>query len=449
MVDTDRKRETDLGGKLTAPAGTPSTPVQATPDPIAEAQILEETITRAGPKPPAPPTRPVSPMPKVEVPTPPVTSPKPIAPSAPLNPMPPKPAALDTDIAKILEGVKLPERRNSEKPAGAEAISLQPVQEETPSPPAATPMERIMTTPRSAEEKQRDSVSAVHTLKNDLQNVVRDQKVSVVRAVSLEEDRRARATKEPEEAPAAQRRSKRTFAIIFTVVLLSLLGVGAVFAVYAIMGKRAIAPPPEMDASILFAEQSVVLPLSHSSPGDVKRALAEGRMSSAGTLGSIARIIPTLTITNPDNTEEEVPASFAQFMRGIGATPPDELIRALGNDFFFGIHTVDENAPLMIVPVTSYDHAFAGMLAWENTLNADLTPIFTSVPNLITSQSGIPSKRTFQDLVMRNYDVRALKDDGGEIQLYYSFPSQRMLVIAESPYSFTEILSRLQAGQKI
>ncbi|PIR84195.1 hypothetical protein COU18_00370 [Candidatus Kaiserbacteria bacterium CG10_big_fil_rev_8_21_14_0_10_51_14] len=344
--------------------------------------------------------------------------------------------------------MKLPERRAPEKTAGGETPSPIPLQAVKP-PPVETPAERLGTmAPRSAEEKERDIVSPIHTLKNDLQNVVRDQKVSVVRAVSLEENRRARATKES-EAPVTQRRSKHTFTIIFTVVLLSLVGAGALFSVYTITSERAGTPPPQIDTSILFAEQSVLLPLSNYSPGDLKRALADARASSAGTLGSITRILPVVTITSPDSATQEAPASFSEFMRAIGAHPPDELLRALGNDFFFGIHTVDENAPLIIVPVTSYDHAFAGLLAWEDALSADLAPAFTAVPNLITDPNGIPSKRVYQDLVMRNYDVRALKDDSGEIQLYYSFPSQRMLVIAESPYSFTEILSRLQASQKL
>ena len=58
-------------------------------------------------------------------------------------------------------------------------------------------------------------------------------------------------------------------------------------------------------------------------------------------------------------------------------------------------------------------------------------------------------KGRYEDLVMRNYDVRALKDDAGEIQLYYSFPTQNILIIAESPYSFPEILSRLQASRQL
>ena len=50
---------------------------------------------------------------------------------------------------------------------------------------------------------------------------------------------------------------------------------------------------------------------------------------------------------------------------------------------------------------------------------------------------------------MRNYDVRELTDDSGNIVLYYSFPTPNILVIAESPYSFTEILSRLQAEREL
>ena len=89
------------------------------------------------------------------------------------------------------------------------------------------------------------------------------------------------------------------------------------------------------------------------------------------------------------------------------------------------------------------------MLQWEERLNADLSPGFTALSVLTTDGDGLPVKRSYQDLVMRNYDVRALKDDSGTIQLFYSFPTQNILIIAESPYSFTEIISRLQAGRNL
>jgi hypothetical protein len=71
------------------------------------------------------------------------------------------------------------------------------------------------------------------------------------------------------------------------------------------------------------------------------------------------------------------------------------------------------------------------------------------VPSTILDQNGVPSARVFQDDVMRNYDVRELKDDSGTVVLYYSFPSKKLLIIAESPYSFPELLSRLQSVSRL
>ena len=89
------------------------------------------------------------------------------------------------------------------------------------------------------------------------------------------------------------------------------------------------------------------------------------------------------------------------------------------------------------------------MLEWEDMINADLIPAFTSVPDTEAGADGLIKKRQFEDVVMRNYDVRALKDDAGTIQLYYSFPTRNILIIAESPYSFAEVLSRLRAERKL
>jgi len=82
-------------------------------------------------------------------------------------------------------------------------------------------------------------------------------------------------------------------------------------------------------------------------------------------------------------------------------------------------------------------------------MNADLSPTFTPVPSTILDVNGIPYERVFKDSVMRNYDVRELRDDANVIQLYYSFPSPNLLIIAESPYSFPEILSRLQSVRRL
>jgi hypothetical protein len=181
----------------------------------------------------------------------------------------------------------------------------------------------------------------------------------------------------------------------------------------------------------------------------LKSELAAAGTKPLGSLGSITRLVPTIMSTSTSGTAQEEPATITQFFTALGITPPQELTDAIGPDFFFGYHVVDTNAPLFVIPVTSYDHAFAGMLAWEPTMDSDLSPIFTSVSMTETATSGVPIARTFSDAVMRNYDVRELTDDSGTVVLYYSFPTPNILVIAESPYSFTEILSRLQAAREL
>lgn len=357
----------------------------------------------------------------------------------------PKDENLPRDIAKILQDVKLPEREQFRGSA-----DLPPPSVTTPRVAETLGKEKAPLPPPARSVANETTVTPLHTLKDDLQHVVREQKISVVRAAALEEDRRtARGTSAAKtDVHAMQRR--RIFGIITTIVILVVLGGGALLGVSMIRSERAGSGAPALPSdSLLFSEQTVPFPIGSRESADIKRMLADARVSAALTLGAITRVAPTI-----DDIDSGTGAAFTrlattkEFLDSIDAHAPDELIRALGKEFFFGFHTVDENAPVLIVPVTSYEHAFAGMLQWEDSMNADLTPIFTSVPRL-TQENGLLKQRPFDDLVMRNYDVRALKDDGGEIQLYYSFPTRELLIVAESPYSFTEVLSRLRADRQL
>ena len=446
---------------------------------IEEARIVEEAIVR--PAPPEDRNNAPAALP------PPLPSP-PLAPESPHTPAVPQQAAhapqesgktekKDSGIAAILKSIRLPERREApgqaRKPESARVFATalgQPERERPPGVPAermnpplrpelqpakapdaahAPPPESVAGRKESAQESEGIAsaiVAPLRTLKNDLQNIVREKKISLVRAVALESEKRGARSAAVEETPAAQARSQRTLRVLFASLLLVLLGAGALFGIYVIVQERSGIPPRETGSSILFAESTYALPLDNRSPLEVKRLLAQAR-GGGGTLGSITRLVPTVSETNAETIER--PVTLQEFLAAIGASASPDALRALSGEFFFGIHTVDENAPLLVIPVLSYERAFAGLLAWEQTMSADLSPAFTPVPDQIVGAGGLPEKRRFEDVVMRNYDVRALKDDAGEIQLYYSFPTQRLLVIGESVYSFTEILNRLRAERKL
>jgi hypothetical protein len=356
----------------------------------------------------------------------------------------PHSGAINDDIAKILKEVKLPERRNFKGAADPRTA---------PSVPIATtsqPAEKAATLEagESKTPKERSIVTALHTLKDDVQDVVRNRNMSMVRASALEQDKKRTALPKSIPNPAIVQRRRRTFALIFFAILLLALGGAALYGVALVIQERATVPATQYP-SLIFAESVVTLPIDNASSQSLKATIAQARAQSRAPLGSITRIVPTVSSINASGATVTTPATLQQFFTALGLQVPTQLMQGLGSTFFFGIHAVDTNAPVFVIPVTSYDLAFSGMLAWEPAMNQNLAPAFDAVPALVTGSDGLPATRTFTDAVMLNYDIRELKDDSGNVILYYSFPTPNLLIIAESPSSFSEILSRLEAQREL
>lgn len=431
-------------------------------------------------QPPAPPPASVAPSPA------PVASPSSL--QAPLTspyipPIPSKQAfasdsILKDNITKILNEVKIPERRE------AGSATEHPTLGETPlTETAYRATTQLDATPRTldagaielANEQNkialetsarlqsvgRSSVVSLHTMKTDLQDVVREDKISVIRAASMEADKHPERQSEFNKSAKPSRWRPMLLILTATIVLLA-LGGAALFAIYYLKTTKpvgqAVAP-----IGLLFAEQQIALPIDNQSPSSVKQNIVS-IMNGQASAGAIIEIIPIVKGQEAEAREHR--ATLAEFLRALGTRPPEELVRALSDEFFFGVHMADVPSPVFVLPVDSYDHAFAGMLLWEKNMNAELAGPFmrlspykpTHFPTEVatttaTTTTAVPDEllppRTFEDLVMRNYDVRALKDDSGSIVLYYSFPTQNLLIISASPYSFPEVLSRLQAARKL
>jgi len=373
--------------------------------------------------------------------------------------------ALKGDIAKILEEVKLPETRDVRTSGDIPVAQVMPTEPAVSTDLIGTKQaqelrEKIDPTLRSSPDsggdqpapaKDASTVVPLRTLKDDMSAIVQSSKISFIRATSLEEDKKSKVSKVTTmvEEKRSRQRARHIFAMLFAIVMLFGIGAAALFGVYTITRLQQGAQSPGAGSSILFAEHSLSLVIDNQTPDQIKQILGQARTASTGAVGSITRIVPVMSAANADGSKTQRPATLKEFLSALGTHAPDDLVRALSDSYFFGIHTVNKNAPVIVIPVISYSRAFAGMLAWEPAANADLVPVFTAVPAQTRDENGLPVIRTFQDAVMNNYDVRELKDDSGGIVLYYSFPTTQILVIAESPYSFVEILSRLQAGRRL
>lgn len=294
--------------------------------------------------------------------------------------------------------------------------------------------------------------SSMRTLKDDLRELVRTRKMSLVKAVALESEKKLRINESSgaEEIAATRSRRRRVKRFIITMIICVGLGMVALFTVAYVQTQRTTPRATSYGSSFMFSEQTLTFPLGSLTAHELKQQLSHTRTQVNLTLGAIARIVPTIKEEGPAAGEiHERPARAREFFEILAPSAPEDLLRSFENEFFFGVHAIDENSPLFVMPINSYQNAFASMLAWESVINENLSPLFTRVFHQTIDESNAPRLARFEDVIIRNYDVRALKDTRGEIQMLYAFPTRSVLIIAESPHSFVEALARLRAERRI
>lgn len=98
----------------------------------------------------------------------------------------------------------------------------------------------------------------------------------------------------------------------------------------------------------------------------------------------------------------------------------------------FGAYRGSE--PFIVLKVSSFDTALGGILEWEDSMSADLAPLF-GTPVLATFD---PTARTatqtrapfFVDVVHANRDMRVLRDEAGDERIVYSFLDRSTILIS-------------------
>lgn len=373
---------------------------------------------------------------------------------APTPHTPPPPTTVSDEINSILLERLAPILTESPSPApereGVPAVPTTPTQPETPLPPQGnTSMLSVMPTvdgpvaPQAT--KKAFNIPSVHTLKDDLQDVVESEKISAVKAAALEAKKRERRDSTSLTQVSRGPRSHTVLKTILAAFLLIILGVGALLVVSVVKNQRAINEGTTTLSSIMFSEQTLSYPIQGKTGVPLRQELSLARTQIQIPLGAITRIASVLP--QADGTPRVVSAQ--EFLSALGAAIPGDLAQSLSDEYFFGVHSLDQNVPVLVLPLTDYEHAFAGMLGWEKSISDDLRPLFTHVPAETLMSDGTLVSRKFEDVIIQNYDVRVLKDATGTVRLLYSFPTRNFLIIAESPNSFVEVLSRLRAERRL
>lgn len=274
----------------------------------------------------------------------------------------------------------------------------------------------------NALHKEETTAPTFHSMASDATNAAKTEKTSVIKIAIAEQERK---TEHPDKIEDPKKS-------IFALSLGGLLLLGGFIS---------------LGTYLFFRANPAPTPLPTLAPNQIMSVDAEQRINikpdenplttvvNAGkeiTSGKIVKI----TLTDADQT-----ISSTRFLELLSTQAPSWFERSLKGVYMTGLYRGQTTNPFMIFTVDSYDNAFSGMLKWEPTITTDLAPILP--PNFTASDSSEFTESPFVDTIIRNKDVRMIKDINGKPVLIYAFPNKNLLIIATSREAIEEIFARL------
>lgn len=339
-------------------------------------------------------------------------------------------------------------------PTGQVPAGVVPSPSNVPAGEAPTIGERSVPAAPPPPKKEEAVVKAIETYGSDINRVVQSGDVSMVTVAAAEAERRARSAAGEPVAPqplgAGEQGSPMRPVLIIagSIFLLCAVGIAA-----ALLLRPAPAPPPgSPQAPLVEVDQTVLVPYKEGDVRDVLMIRLEAARQQANlSLGLIERLY-VAEATTSGATPDPLPAQ--QFLGVLVPDIPGDLLRTILPTYLVGIHSYDQNQAFLVLRVDSYQVAYAGMLAWEPTMERDLLPLFTRTPP-VHLQTGVGTSTAsttdaqsevintgFVDQVVDNHDARVLTNASGDIILLWTFLDRNTLVIATNEATLSEIVRR-------
>ena len=116
--------------------------------------------------------------------------------------------------------------------------------------------------------------------------------------------------------------------------------------------------------------------------------LTAAKQATALSLGLMSRLLVTAASSTAGG-QVLVPVRCTKFFYAHRARHTAKFLLTMRPTYLLGVHVYNDNQPFFIISVDSYEAAYAGMLAWEPTMQADLSPLFDYTPSPHIPEQGV------------------------------------------------------------
>ena len=327
--------------------------------------------------------------------------------------------------------------------------------------------------PKEKNDGLPEELQPLRTYKSDIEDIFKRGKTSTADVVLAEKKRREKRLEKMGAAePALSPRPKARLSKPTIIMSAALIIAGSAALLFAVFFK----PKPQTEIPIIHpsfinVESKKGLESENLNRSQLISAVNTLRNGPPLPIGSIIQLIITKTLAAPPSEDNPKPkpvrAAIAvdEFLKIIEAAPPSFLTRALDDEFVFGLHGSAGNQPFLVFKVNSFENTYAGMLAWEDEILTALGPIIKRKTDPLTGNlsnasstsqgaTSTPSKElitaesAFKDEIVRNLDVRAIRENN-VLTFLYSFPDKETLVITNNDKTFRDVVARLQAAKLV
>ncbi len=270
-------------------------------------------------------------------------------------------------------------------------------------------------------------MKTLRSFQGDVADAIEKQKTSLIKIKMAEEKKRE------SEKPLSSQGSGAAYgikAIILVLSILLILAAGTIFAVTQYFARNTPKTAAIVYDTLIPFDSSEKLNVTNKSRTDILNAFSKLRGERIET-----STIKYLKLSDGPIGESII--STSKFLNLLGTKAPPELVRSFSDTFMAGGFGAKSTEPFILIHIDSFDNAYSGMLAWENTMMDDIGPLFTS-------EHG-----AFEDLVVDNRDTRAVQDSHGATIFLYSFIDHNILLITTNETAFKGIIDKLVASKLI
>lgn len=295
----------------------------------------------------------------------------------------------------------------------------------------------------------------IRTMKSDSEEAVRRQNetavsIAIAEGKKREKERAIAETKQAGTPVVAPKRIGRVFVLVGLILVIVALVLAYIFVLPKLEGinlpnislptfskptSTTTTPTEKAPVSITIAKSLIPAQLekrfniTKETPTQIHRAISLEREQA----------ISNTTIKNLYFTEDTgsatSPISASKFISFSGVQVPEMLTRSLEQVFMAGLYAEgSDNTPFLILKISGYDTAFAGMLEWESGLQTFFKTIFYESTGTISLGSS-----KFRDIVISGRDARILDVSPGNT-IVYSFVNPSTIIITGSTVSLEAIM---------